>query len=395
MDEIILSVMSPGPEFQPYLLKALQLFEQEHKARVNLQSLSWRSGRSQLINFALFRSGPDVSEIGSTWLSNFATIEAIRLFSDQVIERLGGREVFLPVTWSGCMMHNHLWAVPWTVDVRSVYYRRDLLAKAGVEADQAFHLDRLSATLQALRDSGVAQTWFNGVHGSSLITRLAPWVWAKGGEFISEDGRTPLFLQPEALAGIYDYFHMQLPFLTPNVYEIASMDGNALFHAGEIAAIVSGYWTMRTALLGFSTPQVVDNLGVAPPPGFPYVGGSSLVIWKHSQRAELALKLIEFLTSVRVQSEFVQTAGLLSPRVTILESEQFKTDANLRVLRYCLENGRSLPANFLWGLIEDKLNFVIRTIWRSLFANPTLDLQKVIEQRFESLARQIEQNLAE
>jgi len=395
MDEIVLSVMSSGPEFQPYLLKALRLFEQEYKVRVNLQSLSWRSGRSQLINFALFRSGPDVSEIGSTWLSNFATIEAIRPFSDQEIERLGGREVFLPVTWSGCMMHNHLWAVPWTVDVRSVYYRRDLLAKAGVEANQAFHLDRLPATLQALRDSGVARTWFNGVNSSSLITRLAPWVWARGGQFVSEDGRTLLFMQPEALAGIYDYFHMQLPFLTSDIYEIASTDGNDLFHAGEIAAIVSGYWTMRTVLLGLSTPQVAENMGVAPPPGCPYVGGSHLVVWKHSERAELALKLIEFLTSLRVQSEFVQASGLLSPHAAIFGGEQFTTDANLRVVRYCLENGRSLPANFLWGLIEDKLNFVIRTIWRSLFANPTLDLQKVIEQRFESLARQIEQNLAE
>jgi multiple sugar transport system substrate-binding protein len=51
-------------------------------------------------------------------------------------------------------------------------------------------------------------------------------------------------------------------------------------------------------------------MGLALPPGA-MLGGSHLVIWKHSRKQDAALKLIRYLTQAEAQVKYARRIGLL------------------------------------------------------------------------------------
>ena len=60
--------MMHGPNIESDMRALLENFEREHRIHVKLTILPWDTGWSELVKYALFRSGPDVSEIGSSWM---------------------------------------------------------------------------------------------------------------------------------------------------------------------------------------------------------------------------------------------------------------------------------------------------------------------------------------
>jgi multiple sugar transport system substrate-binding protein len=74
-------------------------FRAETGIRVRLRLLSWDTAWSDLIKVALYGDGPDVSEIGSTWIGDLVAMTALRAFDAQNISALGGASYFLPTSW--------------------------------------------------------------------------------------------------------------------------------------------------------------------------------------------------------------------------------------------------------------------------------------------------------
>ena len=76
---------------------------------------------------------------------------------------LGGSAAFLPSSWQSSIVlgEKEVCAVPWLADTRLIYYRRDLLDKAGVDAmlkrlnlDPSLRAERLNVeTMIALSEA--------------------------------------------------------------------------------------------------------------------------------------------------------------------------------------------------------------------------------------------------
>ena len=62
MSEISFSCM-----VSPEILR-LDDFESNHGVQVRTQNIDWNTAWDELLRIALYSQGPDVSEIGSTWL---------------------------------------------------------------------------------------------------------------------------------------------------------------------------------------------------------------------------------------------------------------------------------------------------------------------------------------
>ena len=83
------------------------------------------------------------------------------------------------------------WAVPWFTEARSIYYRKDVLEKAGVDPATAFtDLDSFKATLQAIKDKvpDIEPFGAPGKKAYDLVHQVMPFVWDNGGAELS-DGR--------------------------------------------------------------------------------------------------------------------------------------------------------------------------------------------------------------
>jgi multiple sugar transport system substrate-binding protein len=399
MAELELSIMSSTPQPPQALVAALGEFEAQSELPVRLRVLPWVTAWAELVKVTLYKTGPDVSQIGTTWIDSFSTMQALRHFAKPDVESLGGPTTFLPSSWrSGSIPgQRHIWAIPWLSDTRVIYYRRDWLKEAGIDERTAFQTHaQLVQTLQRLEQNGVTMPWTMPTSQERpTLHTLAPWVWGAGGHFMSADGKRTCFGEPEALAGLRDYFSLHR-YIAPDARNLNDSQAITLFRLGQAAATVSGHWLLNSIRQGQEAiPEVVANLGVARMPGVPFVGGSNLVVWKHCPLPQRALELVRFLTSQRVQTHYLPQTELLPARLDALDAPLFTDDPFYQVIGDSLRTGNGFRAPYMWGLIEDGIVATLNALWIDVFADSGLDLAQVIDERMGLLSQSLNRTLAE
>src|SRR5262249_29893323 len=119
------------------LRRLLNTFEAQFHTRVKIRVLSWNQAWPEMMNYALYGGGPAVSEIGSTWVGSLVGMNRLRSFKTQEVS---DPAKFLSAAWQTTSLYGDptVWAMPWLTDTRILYYRRDLLEKAGVDPQSAF-----------------------------------------------------------------------------------------------------------------------------------------------------------------------------------------------------------------------------------------------------------------
>ncbi len=384
--EIEFSVMrSSSPGIRPLL----EQFEAERGIHVRLRLLDWDSAWSDLIKVALYSDGPDVSEIGTTWLGDLVAMNALYEIGERDIEALGRGAAFLPQAWQSTRLAGEppVWAIPWVAGARLLFFRQNLLERAGLDPRTAFqNAEQLDATLAALQACGVAVPWTVPTGAThTTLHNVASWVWGHGGDFVTADGKRTLFSEAEARAGLKSYFALAR-YLAPAVRNLNGLEPDRQFIENTNTALtMSGAW-----LYGQARPELREQIGVALPPGPSFVGGSHLVIWKHSTRYAEALELVQFLTQTSVQVTHSQNVGLLPSRLDALAAPPFSTDPLWQLATRGLKSGRSFPVTRSWGLMEDRLTTALAKLWSEVLADPELDLERAIARRLEPLAKRLD-----
>jgi multiple sugar transport system substrate-binding protein len=392
MQEIEFSMMTRSSATAQDLQPLLDQFAAQHHVQVRLRLLSWESAWAELVKVALYSHGPDVSEIGTTWVGNLIAMNALRPFAASEIAACGGSSAYMPSAWQTGKLYGDqvLWAFPWLADTRVLYYRRDWLDQAGIDEQSAF-LDhaQLEQTLARLQSSGIRTPWVvPSRHALTTLHALASWVWGAGGDFLSPDGRRLLFNELAARAGIRAYFNL-VRYLSPEARDLESTQADGLFQGGKAATIISGPWVQRLL-----TPEVRPLVGVKAAPGVPFIGGSNLVVWRHTRQEKVALDFIHFLTSRDVQITCSHLTGLFPVRRDALESEAFANEPLYQAASESLKRGRSFPALTMWGLVEDKLSAELTQIWSSLLTHPELEVEATIAKHLDPLARRLSMTLS-
>ncbi len=367
----------------------LDQFEAEQHIHVRLRLLDWDSAWSDLIKMALYSDGPDISEIGTTWLGDLVAMNALYGFSEHDLEMLGRSAAFLPSAWQSTRLlgQTQVWAIPWVTGARLLFFRRNLLVQAGVDEQTAFKTaSAFDQTLSRLQASGVEVPWTIPTGQThTTLHNVASWVWGAGGDFVSADGKHTIFSHAEARTGLNAYFALGR-YLTAGVRHLNGLEPDAQFlRDANTALTLSGPW-----LYGAASPELKEQLGIGLPPGPSFVGGSHLVIWKYTNKAEAALRLIRFLTQPAAQVTHSQNIGLLPSRLDALAEPPFSTNSPWGSAIVGLKTGRSFPVTRSWGLMEDRLTIALSKLWTETLANPGLDLDRAIAKRLEPLAQRLD-----
>ncbi len=390
MEEISLSVFNHGQEAIKRLQSLLKEFEQEYKIRVRLEMVPWSAGWSRLAEIALYHIGPDVSEIGSTWIMDFVRMDALRPFSAEEIEIISSGKTYFQSCRAGGIAgkdeHSVTWAVPLGADARAVFYRRDLFQQARVDEATAFrNAGTFDHALGKLKAAGIeVPLALPSIRSQNSLHCAASWVWGLGGDFLSADGKKIEFDRVKALDGFKAYYALA-PYLGKK--RLDEYDSDVLFSTGGAAVTMSGAWVISEYV---KTPEVADNLVSASIPGTPFVGSEQLIIWKHARRSEMALKLVEFISSAKSAETLFPKFGLPS------FEEGWKhppfNAPDYGTFLYALKNGRSFPTSQLWGMVEKRLVEVMAEIWDDVFTHPK-KLDTILEQQLGSLAQRLRATL--
>jgi multiple sugar transport system substrate-binding protein len=335
---------------------------------------------------------------------NLAAMNALAEFTPGEVAALGGASVFLPAAWQTVKETGaaQVWSIPWLADVRVVYYWRDLLEQAGVDESAAFNTpDRFHATLHQLQTRDMTHPLLLLTHFPfAALQYLASWIWGAGEDFVNPDGHSLRFNEPQFRAALRAYFslHSYLPHGTESLTPTSDGLSKALdlFTQRQVAVTMGDpSWLGATLAALRDTPHLIDQLGVALPPGPPYVGGSNLVIWKHTRQRDVALRLIRSLISPDIQANYCQQIGLLPTRLEALQRPPYSTDPRYQVLAHAAQSGRSYPALLRWGLIEENFSRTLMQIWSDLAANPQSDLDVLLGQRIDPLMKRLNSLLAQ
>lgn len=351
-----------GYDTSQMMEKEIETFEKTHpNIKVDLYIIPWSQSWRKIITAAKSKQLPDVFQIGNTWTKTLTAINALADITERVNEdKLKNK--FHSGAWSTCEIQNknRVYTLPWFVDIRMLFYRKDLFKKAGLSPKELDKWESFEEVCRALTNFDFGATKISALGVSDLkdqglVHDVAPWIWAGGGDFLTDDGAEAAFHKEESSKGIKFYFD-----LIKNGYAPISgrkVPGTPVFDffaAEKYAMCFTGAFVVSYFIPGFfggsiqpSSQEVIEKFGVTflptgPDGRYTFCGGSNLAISNYSPFQDEAWELLKFLTSNEVQERHYQLSGAL-PSVTSAFNTLFNEDTEQQkvLMESCWKYGRS------------------------------------------------------
>ncbi|MEP7133771.1 MAG: extracellular solute-binding protein [Chloroflexota bacterium] len=371
-------------------------FKRETGVDVNLKRMEWGNAWQQLIGIATQGHGADISHVGSTWVSSLMTMNAVRPLPNHLISKIGSEQAFVHSTWTNVTSEEdrNVYGIPLSSYVYIVAYRKDLLAKAGLNPNSAFATPRaLEESVQKLTGLKAVDTpWLMPVvpHPfNDLVHMAASWIWSSGGHIMDNRGKQVVFNSPAALAGLKSFLGLLRN--VPNPGYLGSDECMQALLQGKAAAVITDARALVTAIQNKASN--VENIGAASLMSIPWSGGGSIVVWRHTHgypdRLEASYKLAEFLTRKQTMLELANNSYTMPSRTDALD-ELFPPDHALRpVMLQLISTGRSYRPIALWHRIEHQFGVELGAVAKELMQNPNADLDSTVTRAMDSLAERL------
>lgn len=367
-------------------------FERENPGlRVVVQQIPWSAAHEKLLTAFVGGTLPDVIQLGNTWVPEFAALGALeRLESYCEVSGLDTTTCF-PGVWDTNVIEGELYGVPWYVDTRIVFYRRDLLARAGYP-EMPGSWDEWRRAMEAIKRAAGPDR-FAILLPANEFAPLVALALECGSPLLTENGTRGAFSEPEFRRALDFYAGLFRDRLAPPVTnnEIANLYQE--FARGYFAMYITGPWN-----LGEFAARLPDSLqgewATAPLPGptgplssASLAGGSSLVLNRRSARKPEAWKLIEFLLRPEQQLRFYRLSGDLPARLEAWRDSALASDPRIRAFGEQLRRVRPTPKVPEWELIANRIQEYTERIVRgatspdSAVANLDREADRILEKR--------------
>ena len=341
-------------------------FERIHPdIRVEVQALPWSAAHEKLLTAFAGDTTPDLCQLGNTWIPEFVALGALRqLDGDVARSSIVDAADYFPGIWATNRVDGKLYGVPWYVDTRLLFYRRDLLAQAGY-AHAPRSWAEWTAMLDAIRQRGVPGQ-FGIVLPAVEIEPLVALALQQEDPLLRDGGRHGNFESAGFRKALEFYLSMfRRGFAPPPGAADASNIWNE-FGRGQFVFYVSGPWNIgelqRRLPADLQQSWTTAPLPGADGPGSSIAGGSSLVIFRKSRQAQAAWQLIEFLSRPEVQRRFHALTGDLPPRRAAWSEGALGNDVHARAFRDQLERVKPTPAVPEWERIANEIRVVAERV---------------------------------
>ena len=379
-DPIVFSVI--GTPTQD-LLKLLDEFQQIRNVQIKVEQMEWEDAWAKLLSCALTGKCPDVSHVGSTWVSSLVGMNAVRKYSKQEVDAMGGSGMFVAPAWQSAIVDNSVYSIPWSSFTFLIYYRRDHLKATGISEEHAFDTaDDFLKTVKELNENKVDSPLILP-SGKPFLDRVhiaASWMWGSGGDYFSADGRQVFLNRAETRSGLKSFFEL---------YRLISQGDYQLDYDQTLDRFAKGSASVILADCGFPTliqqqnPDLLDKVGVHPLPGMPFVSGDNLIIWQEARHApdreRIALDLVSFLVSATAQQRFSQSLQQFPVRHDSFDTLNSLVEHLIPMLKETFENGRSYKPIRLWSRYEQQLGFAFDEITNDIITKKDLPIESILE----------------
>ncbi len=294
-----------------YVIKLVPEFEKRNPGiKVKVQAIPWTAAQEKLITAFASDNTPDACQLGNTWIPQFASLKAIAGLNGFInSSTIINREKYFTGIWDTNVLDSVVYGIPWYIDTRLMFYRKDIFQKAGYNKPPASwsELYDLCKKIKAL---------YPGEEKYSIYLPTNEWApfiifgLQNNADLLKDDNSLGDFKSPQ----FKEAFEFLIKFHKEKLAPIGISQVTNVYQAfaDEYFSIyISGPWNINE-YKKWMTGNLSDKWSTAPMPskngkdypGVSLAGGSSLVVFERSDKKNEVWKFIEYLSEPATQIEF-------------------------------------------------------------------------------------------
>jgi multiple sugar transport system substrate-binding protein len=341
--------------------RMLPEFERRHPGiEVRLQQLPWTAAHEKLLTAFAGDALPDVVPLGNTWIPEFAALGALQPLDARISVQPGFDAAdFYPGAWDSGVIDGRVYAVPWYVETRLPFYRRDLLAKAGV-ATPPRDWATWRAAMRAVQAGGDSE--FGILLPTNEFEPLLNLAVQQGEPLLRDGGRYGNFRSAGFRRTLAFYKSLFDEGLAPRIDNTRISNVWNEFGRGMYSYYISGPWNIAEfrKRLPADLADAWATMALPGPhgPGASVIGGTSFVVFRSSRHQDAAWTLVAWLSEPQQQLELHRRVGDLPPRRSAWRDPALSGDANAMAFRDQLERAVPAPKVPEWERIAQEMRIV-------------------------------------
>ncbi|MFB7739629.1 sugar ABC transporter substrate-binding protein [Streptomyces sp. NPDC056112] len=325
---------------------------------VKITPIGWDVAHQKLVAAAAAGRLPDVMQMGSTYMAEFADMGALEPVDTKAFEE----KDFFPAGWQQGTIDGETYGVPWYVDTRVLFYRTDLAKKAGVEKAPATMAELQQAAEAYQKKAGTKWGLSIQPGGLDTVQSFYQFLYSADGEIVTQDGK-PVINSPAAVNALENYGSYFKKGLSEKSVR-PGYDVTKDFNKGSVPMFFGGPWFM--GLLDDNYPDLKGKWAVANVPtdksSTSMAGGSALTISADSKHKAAAEEFIQYLTDAKGQTDWFKRTKDLPANVNAWRSGDLATDPNMKVWKAQMESAKVSPVQPKWTEITSKVDTAIESV---------------------------------
>lgn len=339
--------------------------EQHPQIDVEVQKLPWTAAHEKLLTAYAGETLPDVCQLGNTWVPEFTALHALQPLDEYLRDSsvVTGDDYFAGFL-NANRVADSLYGVPWYVDTRLLYYRRDLLQQAGFDSPPRTW-EQWSQMLAAIKSMVGAQR-YSVLLPLNEFEPLLVLALQQPAEVLRDAGRWGNFRSADFRRALTFYDEIFKRGWAPRMTNTQISNVWDEFGRGYFSFYISGPWNI--AEFRKRLPASLQDAWMTAPmpgpdgPGVSSAGGASLVIFRSSERKAAAWKLVEYLSLPQTQQRFYELTGNMPPRRSTWASPVLAESAHAAAFREQLDRVRSPPKVPEWERIATEMRLAAERV---------------------------------
>ncbi|MEI5100009.1 sugar ABC transporter substrate-binding protein [Streptomyces sp. PmtG] len=346
-----------NPDPRPYFKEVGAAFEKKTGAKIKVEYQQWATAQKKFTT--AIEGGPDqvpdVAEVGTTWVPQFAKTDALIDVTDDV-KKSGLSNDLVPGLKDAGTLAGKQYGMPWYAGVRSIVYRKDVFAKHNLKPPTNWK--ELQETAKTLKEKEPNMVPFPVAGGAEMFA--TPFIWGAGGELATQDGDQwkSTINSPASVKGLKYYTDLATKDkVSPaKVNTWTEKEVGDAWKKSEIAMSVAGNWDPKAIVEG--NPKLKGKLGVVPIPGEKggmsksFLGGSYLSVFD-TDKKELGWELVKLMTTGEFAAKWAKQTNYFPGQNSELKKIEAQKDPLVEPFaKQMIEAGATVPKTKAYGEIQ-------------------------------------------
>ncbi len=334
-ENILIHFWAMGAEGE-HVQKLIPEFERQHPGlRVKVQMIPWTAAQEKLITAFASNNLPDLFQLGNTWIPQFAALNALQNLDDFIRQSPQiKKDNYFEGIWKTNIIDQSVYGIPWYIDTRVLFYRRDILKKVGFN-DPPKTWDELYNVSKKIKEQSKGKEKYAIYLPTNEWAPFVIFGMQAGAELLRDNNCYGNFSSDQFKKGFEFLIRFHKKDLAPTGVSQVSNVYQA-FAEAYFVMYISGPWNIpefQKQMQGELSDKWMTASLPAPDDsseGVSLAGGASMVINAQSHKKECAWKLIEFLSQQKTQLRFYQLINNLPAVKATWQASVLKNDPYMK-----------------------------------------------------------------